>query len=176
MGTSKSLERKGSAAVRNGLFFGAISAAVYIVSAVVQDMTGTTVALITTGSAFRPLSLLNQASLIVALVLFLVAGWRTATAEGRLSSAAVAGLIAGLMVCVVEIATVIVNQGFLYSATINTLRSEQRLTDTGFLNAMFVNPVTGSLFTIILYSALGAGLGFVAGGLRGQIRQEDLWQ
>src|SRR5215472_16274542 len=65
MQASPSPERTGSAAVRNGLLFGAIIAVVYVMSAVIQDLTGTTVALITVGSAFRPLSLLNQVSLLV---------------------------------------------------------------------------------------------------------------
>lgn len=48
-------ERQGSAALRNGLPFGGIGAVVYIVSAFVQDITGTTLALATVGSAFTPL-------------------------------------------------------------------------------------------------------------------------
>ncbi|MGO8947275.1 MAG: hypothetical protein ACLQUY_06360 [Ktedonobacterales bacterium] len=176
MQASPSTERRASAAVRNGLLFGAITAVVYIVSAFIQDITGTTVALITIGSAFTPLALLNLASLIVALVLFFLAGLRTARTDARLSSAAAAGFIAALMVSIVEITTLIVNQGFLYGTTINTLRADKRLADGGFHYLMFLNAVAGSMLTLIIYIALGAGFGFVAGILQGQFRQEALWR
>jgi hypothetical protein len=173
MQASPSTERTGSAAVRNGLLFGAVSAVVYLISAAIQDLTGTTVALITVGSAFTPLSLLNQVSLLVALVLFFVAGLRTARTKAKLSSAAAAGLIAALMVSIVEIATEVVNRGFLYSTAIAALRQNKRLVEGGF---HFLNPVSSSLWTLTIYIALGAGLGFVAGILQRQIRQEALWR
>jgi hypothetical protein len=62
-------------------FLGAISAAVYIVSAVIQDVTRTTVALVTVGSAVTPLSYLDQASFIVTLVFFFLAGLPATVAE-----------------------------------------------------------------------------------------------
>src|SRR5262249_48343569 len=70
---------------------------------------------------------LGQASFISALVLFFVAGLRTARTEAKLRSPAIAGLIAALMVWVVDIAIRVVNVQFLYSSTIATLASEERL-------------------------------------------------
>jgi len=175
MQASPSPKRTGSAAVRNGLLFGAISAVVYLISSVVQDLTGTTVALITVGSAFTPLSLLSQASLLVALVLFFVAGLRTARTTEKFSSAAVGGLIAGLMVSLVEIVTEVVNVDFLYSTTIAKLAEDNRLVESGWRLA-FISVSLSSLWTLTIYIALGAGLGFVAGILQGQIRQEALWR
>jgi hypothetical protein len=173
MQASLSPERPGLAAVRNGLLFGAISAVIYLVSAAIQDLTGTTVALITVGSAFTPLSLLNQASLLVALVLFFVAGLRTARATAKLSFAAAAGLIAGLMVSIVEIATDVVNQNFLYTTTIAALAQHHRLV-VGWFH--FLNLDSSALWALTIYIALGAGFGFVAGILQGQIRKEALWR
>ena len=175
MQASPSPERTGSAAVRNGLLFGAISAVVYVISAAILDLTGTTVALITLGSAFKPLSLLNQASLLVALVLFFIAGLRTARTTAKLSSAAAAGLIAALMVSLVEIATDVVNQDFLYSTTIAALAQNERL-DEGWFHILIGNLYASSLWTLTIYIALGVGLGFVGGILQGQIRQESLWR
>jgi hypothetical protein len=172
METSK---RHGSAALRNGLLFGAIATVVYIVSAFIQDVTGTTVALVTIGSAFTPLSLLNEVTLVVALVVFFVAGWRTSRTDERLSAAAGAGCITALVVTFVEIATIIVNQGILYRTTIAALEHEKRLTSSGFHFDMFLNPASGAILTLIIYATLGAGLGFVAGSLRRQIRQEAVW-
>ena len=175
METSK---RHGSAAVRNGLLFGAICAVVYIVSAFIQDITGTTVALAPVGGAFRPLSLLNQVTLVVALVLFFVAGWRTSRTDARLSSAAGAGFIVALMVSIVEIATIVVNQALYYNTTTAALQPDQRFNACGFQFQCTLYQAAGALpmLTFFIYIALGAGLGFVAGILRGQIRQEDLWR
>lgn len=175
MQASPSTERTGSAAIRNGLLFGAISAVVYVISAAIQDLTGTTVALITVGSAFTPLSLLNQISLLVALVLFFIAGLRTARTTAKLSFAAAAGLIAGLMVSIVEIATEVVNVDFLYRTTIATLQQNQRLVEGGWQLA-FLNVELSSWWTLTIYIVLGAGFGFAAGILQGQIRQEALWR
>src|SRR5215469_8076339 len=118
----KTSEKHGSAALRNGLLFGAICAVVYGVSAFILDMTGTTIALAPLRGAFRPLSLLNQAVLVVALVLFFVAGWRTSRTDERLSSAAAAGFIAGLMVSIVEIVTIMVNQALYYNTVMAKLQ------------------------------------------------------
>jgi hypothetical protein len=175
MQASPSTERTGSAAVRNGLLFGAISAVVYLISAAIQDLTGTTVALVTVGSAFTPLSLLNQVSLLVALVLFFVAGLQTARVTAKLSSPAAAGLIAGLMVSIVEIATEVVNVDFLYRTTIATLQQNQRLVAGGWQSA-FLSVELSSWWTLTIYIVLGAGFGFAAGLLQGQIRQEALWR
>jgi hypothetical protein len=157
------------------LLFGAISAAIYIVSAVIQDVTGTTVALVTAGSATTPLSFLDQASLILALVFFFIAGLRTARADDKLSSPAIAGLIAALMVSVVDIATQVVNEEILYSSTITRLGNEHRLVVSGVHAIMFGTPAY-TVLTVIIYVALGSGLGFVAGLLQAQIRQQALWR
>jgi hypothetical protein len=158
-------ERLGSAALRNGLLFGGVGAVVFIASAILQDATGTTLALATEGTAFRPLSLLNQATLIIAIVLFFISGWRTGRIDERTSSAALAGFIVALVVGIVDIATIIVNQGFVYRTTILALNQNGRLVESGFQGALFYNSLAGALFTLIVYSALGAGLGFVAGFL-----------
>jgi hypothetical protein len=173
METSK---RHGSAALRNGLLFGATCAVVYIVSAFVQDITGTTVALAPLGGAFRPLSLLNQATLVVGLVLFFVAGWRTSRTDERLSSAAGAGFIVGLMVSIVEIATIIVNQAFYYNTIMAKLQPGQPSSACGFQCTLLQAAGAQAAVTFFIYIALGAGLGFVAGALRGQLRQEALWR
>ena len=76
-------ERHRSAALRSGVLFGAIGAVVYIASAFIQDVTGTTRALAPLAGAFRPLSLLNLVTLVVALILFFFAGWRTSRTDER---------------------------------------------------------------------------------------------
>jgi hypothetical protein len=175
MQASPSTESTIPAAIRNGLLFGAISAAIYFVSAFIQDVTGTTVALVTVGSTVTPLFFLDQASLILALVLFFVAGLRTARVDVTLSSGAVAGLVAALMVSVVDIATQVVNEEILYSSTITRLGNENRLVLSGFHAVMFGTPAY-TVLTVIIYVALGSGLGFVAGILQSQIRQQALWR
>jgi hypothetical protein len=113
-------------------------------------------------------------SLLVALALFFVAGLRTARTTAKLSSSALAGLIAGLMVSLVEIATEVVNVDVLYWTTIATLQQNQRLVEGGWQSA-FLSVQGSSWWTLTIYIALGAGFGFAAGILQGQIRQQALW-
>jgi hypothetical protein len=138
-------------------------------------MTGTTIALAPLRGAFRPLSLLNQAVLVVALVLFFVAGWRTSRTDERLSSAAAAGFIAGLMVSIVEIATIMVNQALYYNTVMAKLQPNSS-NNCGFQCTLFQAAHAQATLTFFIYIALGAGLGFIAGTLRRQLRQEALWR
>jgi hypothetical protein len=169
-------KRYGLAALRNGVLFGSICAVVYIGSAFIQDVTGTTLALASEGSTFRPLSLLNQATLVLAVVLFFVAGWRTSKVDERFSSAALAGLFAALIVTVVEIATIIVNQRLIYNAAVAALVREHRMVNCGFQCTLLLAPGSQATLTFFIYITLGAGFGFIAGLLRSQVRQQALWR
>src|SRR5215467_8462320 len=89
-------QKTGNPALRNGLIFGLILAAISLASSVIQLVTGVTLNSATGGAAPSALSLLGCLVFIVALALFFVAGMNTARANGRVGSAAIAGLLTGL--------------------------------------------------------------------------------
>lgn len=159
-----------SPAIRHGLMFGFILAVIYVVSAVIQLVTGVTLALALGSTHVSPLSLLNTVMWIVECALFFVAGWMTIRSFNGVPlqlSAAKAGLIAGLAVGVVEFVTTLI------------------------IDAVFIGPLDGSLPVLadfplaprtpavygeVIYLVMHIIVGAIFGTVGGVFGTRNLWR
>lgn len=171
--------RSGNPALQQGILFGVILAVVSIVINLVNIF-----ALHGSGGA------LSYISLIIAILLYVFAGFRASAQTGRVGTGALAGLFAGLFSTVIS---GIVSLILAFAAT--DLLRQQAQTQAQTLAKQFGTPVVtitnqsiisstliGILFAIVLAVAIGAGLGAI-GGLIGRRRapqpqqyQESMYQ
>ncbi len=173
------MQTQGKPAVRYGLIFGAVIAAIGIASTLLQAVMGTAALISATGTLTRTgavTTLLGCVLFLVYLGLYFVAGMLTARRTGTVGSGAVAGLIAGALGGTI---------GGGVSLIIKLANpAPAALSQSGVSGSVFmIGVIIGVIFGIALDIGLGAGLGAL-GALagRGQFRgpaqpyQEAMYQ
>ncbi|MGO8949702.1 MAG: hypothetical protein ACLQUY_19025 [Ktedonobacterales bacterium] len=157
-------------AVRNGLIFGAILAAVNILNVFIQWMSGSyqAIAQASSGSTttFTSGSLFGCLAFLAGLALSFIAGMNTVSVTGRLGSGAIAGLVTGVvgelvggvLGLIVILALVLPN---LPTPTSTNLTAPQ-------IDGVIVGgALLGLVLGLVVDGVIGAGLGYL-GGLVGK--------
>src|SRR5579883_2078903 len=182
-GGTMQAQQSGNPAVRNGLIFGVIIAAVTILDDIIQWVTGSYNATVqaannpgTTTSINGASTLLGCLVFLIALALCFIAGMNTARATGRVGSGAIAGLVAGLVGAL--IGGII---GLIIVAVVVAPGIHVQTTNGVSVQAILIG---GAIFAIVLGliidGGLGAGLGALVGknNYRGPVTnyQESMYQ
>src|SRR5215472_8418586 len=149
-------QQTGNPALRNGLIFGLILAAISLASSVIQLVSGVTLAS-ATGGATSALSFLGCLVFIVALALFFVAGMNTARANGRVGSAAIAGLLTGLFGGLINLVVGLIID-FVFVIPNYSLPAGSGLSPSDEKAAFIVGAIIGVILFLVLYCGLGAGV------------------
>ena len=157
-------------AVRNGLIFGAILAAVNILSVIIQWATGSyqsqAQAASGTTTALSATSFLGCLTFLVALALCFIAGMNTTGVTGRVGSGALAGLITGVVGALIGgILGVIVVIAFVVPNL--TIPATSTLSSAQIAGIIIGSAIVGIILGLIIDGGIGAGLGAL-GGLVGR--------
>lgn len=163
-------QQVGNPAVRTGLLFGAVLAAVGLVSALIQWATGgygasysTVNGTATANSTFSgPAGLLGCLGFLITLAVTFFAGVRASGQTGKVGTGTIAGLIAaplgaviGSVIGVIVIVTTVAPN--LNVPASSTIPADQ------FSTLLIVGSIVGLFFGLLLDAGVGAGLGALGG-------------
>ncbi|PWT71776.1 MAG: hypothetical protein C5B60_10515 [Chloroflexi bacterium] len=165
-------QKTGNPAVRNGLIFGLILAALNIANVIIQWATGTyndTVQAANNPSATPTtsgVSLLSCLVFLIALALCFVAGINASRATGKVGSGAIAGLITGI---VGELVGGIVSLVVIIAVVAPNihLNTSGTLTQGEVVGVLIASVIIILIIGLIIDAGLGAGVGAL-GGLIGK--------
>ena len=162
--------QRANPALRNGLIFGAILAAVNILSVIIQWVTGSYQATAQAASgnttAISATSLLGCFTFLIALALAFIAGMKTVSTTGRVGTGAIAGLITGLVGELIGGILGVILVIALVTPHL-TMPAGSNLT-VGQMHAFIVGTAIAALILgLIIDGGIGAGLGAI-GGLLGK--------
>jgi hypothetical protein len=162
--------QRANPAVRNGLIFGAILAAVNILSVIIQWVTGSyqsaAQAASSNTAAVSGTSFLGCLTFLIALALAFIAGMNTVRVTGRVGTGAIAGLITGVVGELVGGILGVILVIALVTPQL-TLPAGSNLT-VGQMHAVIIGTAIAALILgLIIDGGIGAGLGAI-GGLLGK--------
>jgi hypothetical protein len=164
----------GNPAIRQGLIFGGIAAALSVVSTLIRFATGGA-ATTNPASVSGTLTGLGCVFFLITLALFLVAGMQASAQTGRTGTGAIAGLIAGvisgLAATILGIITILLTpHARLQDITQSIGANSGTQIPAGQLRAaIIIAAIIVYVFVILFELGLGAGLGAL-GGLIGRGR------
>lgn len=159
------MERQQNPAIKWGLIFGVLLILVTVANAAIQYATGTASMSSTSVASSMVGAALLQTCIVflVEVALYFLAGMLTARANGRVGSAAIAGLIAGGLgvAASVVIAVIRLTTGsFPVPANAN-------MSPSAYHSLVVVSIIVGLVFAVAIGLGIGAGVGAL-GGLAGR--------